>query len=404
MEQPWCWPCHTNLFSDIHCSKLNGQISISAHRGYRALAFVPIGTQRFQDLSRSTKLLGRLQYSSLALCSRCMPSQPGSSAAKRQPQQRLLLLDIFGTLLQPRMPPAHQYAAVSRFFGLPITDASAQKAFKVALKHMNALHPNYGRDSGLAGGAETWWTQIVQATITQGIVNDELVGSICEAEQLYHKFNHNGSLVKAIFRRFESADAYMLFPDVEPFLKQLQEITQTRCGGQLTVALASNSDGRILQACKTLGLDQFVDCSAAVFASEATKNSNTEPAIGTADDATNTGKSFLYQAKPSPVNGFSRGAAALSYDVGHAKPASEFFHSVLRLHRASHQGEASAKVYYVGDDFEEDAVGAARAQADITGIWLDRSNSEKTSERLHPEGHFQVIRVSSLMDVLKCIT
>ncbi|CAO1623538.1 unnamed protein product [Parajaminaea phylloscopi] len=306
----------------------------------------------------------------------------------------LIALDIFNTLLRPRIPPAHQYAAVARKYDLPITDETASQTFKAAYKHWNATYPNYGHGSSLTGGAITWWTQVIHQTITRALVIDGVASDDGEAEQLLLAQGHQRGLTQEIFRRFASADAYMLFPDVLPFFERLDKWAATR-EGQVTVALASNSDEAILLACESLGLDRFVRCDTSAVAESTDLRHERLDAIPTGHDTPKalTGTKMLKATRHSA--GLIRGPATLSYEVGHAKPSAEFFRAVLRRNSGAGSTDAAAEAFYVGDDLEEDVMSATRSGLQMTGIWLDREGVGSQQRRA------SCIRIGSLDELFE---
>lgn len=76
------------------------------------------------------------------------------------PRHLLLCLDAFGTIFIPKRPVAEQYAAIARQCGLKdIRTAQVDDAFRSAFAKYAALHPNYGRATGM--GAERWWSEVI---------------------------------------------------------------------------------------------------------------------------------------------------------------------------------------------------------------------------------------------------
>ncbi|PWN24735.1 hypothetical protein BDZ90DRAFT_224375 [Jaminaea rosea] len=300
-------------------------------------------------------------------------SIPGVSSP--QPPIRLILIDIFNTLLRPNPPPAHQYAKIARHgrFSLPghlLKDEPVSLAFKAAMKKQLALHPNYGRDTlpPLPDGeaaADRWWRLVIKETIVDALsVYSEGKCSKKRAKELWAPAERRGICEEILLRFGKGGQAYELLEDVEPFLRGLAERNAKAKGGrEVRIVLASNSDERILDACAALGLGEG------------------------GQDVEDRGR--------------DRDGALLSYDLGHCKPSASFFSEALRLAGGGEGNEAAIKgeeVLYVGDDLHEDAVAARDSGTGITGVWLDREEKGRGDGKM--EGVKRVVSLSEVLDLV----
>ncbi|SPO23348.1 uncharacterized protein UTRI_02026 [Ustilago trichophora] len=253
---------------------------------------------------------------------------------------RLVLFDAFDTLVTPRSAPHLQYAAVARQYGFNVCDNDVKSAFKQAFRATSIEHPNYGLESGIASPDE-WWKLVIQRTFSPHLHS-------CVSSQ--HYSDRIDSLSHTLVTRFGTSEAYHLFDDVIPTLRTLSR-TYTADGRPLQLALATNSDSRILSVLKSFGLDQFLELD---VASAQTKTSG----------------------------------PTLSYFEKCAKPDSRFFHAAIR--RASFSATAetlnAANVLYVGDQLHEDFWGATNAG--LQAAWLQRpTNFQSNQPYQHIDNH-----------------
>ncbi|SPO22031.1 uncharacterized protein UTRI_02026_B [Ustilago trichophora] len=249
---------------------------------------------------------------------------------------RLVLFDAFDTLVTPRPAPHLQYAAVAREYGLNVCDNDVKSAFKQAFRTTSIEHPNYGLESDIASPDE-WWKLVIQRTFSPHL------HSRVSSQQYLDSID---SLSHRLVTRFGTSEAYHLFDDVVPTLRRLSQ-TQTGDGRPLQLALATNSDSRILSVLKSFGLDQFLELDVASWQTKTT-------------------------------------GPTLSYFEKCAKPDSRFFHAAVR--RASFSATVgtlnAANVLYVGDQLHEDFWGATNAG--LQAAWLQRPT---TSESNQPYQH-----------------
>lgn len=72
---------------------------------------------------------------------------------------KLITFDVTGTLMVQRPPISVKYIEAAKRFGVSVNNEDLMPIFKTQYKALDALHPNFGRDSGI--GWEAWWTTIV---------------------------------------------------------------------------------------------------------------------------------------------------------------------------------------------------------------------------------------------------
>lgn len=241
---------------------------------------------------------------------------------------RLILFDAFDTLVTPRSAPHLQYAAVAKQHGLRVSDNDVKSAFKHAFRATSVEHPNYGLDTDIAS-PDQWWELVIQRTFAphlhSEVTRDQYKSSIA-------------SLSQRLVTRFGTEEAYHLFEDVVPSLERL---TQIRSGDHapVSMALATNSDSRILSVLKSFGLDRFLELD---------------------------------------VSALSTTGPTLSYFEKCAKPDRSFFHAAFRRNQDTGMKLEAANVLYVGDQLYEDFWGAT--EAGLQAAWLQRSSTLETNQ------------------------
>lgn len=255
---------------------------------------------------------------------------------------RLILFDAFDTLVTPRSAPHLQYAAVAREYGLSVSDDDVKSAFRQAFRTTSVEHPNYGLETDIASPDE-WWKLVIQRTFSpclhSGITSEQYATTI---EPLSHR----------LVTRFGTSEAYNLFEDVVPTLERL---THMRAGDEGTVrlALATNSDSRILSVLKSFGLDRFVELD---VGSESLSHAPGMTAAGT----------------------IKRSGPTLSYFEKCAKPDPRFFEAAIRRASSDNDMIKAANVLYVGDQLHEDFWGAT--DASLQAAWLQRSTGLESNQ------------------------
>lgn len=296
---------------------------------------------------------------------------------------KAIIFDAFDTLITPRIAPYLQYAEEARKVGLQdVQDEKVRIAFKHSFKQLAKRYPIYGLNTGLSS-PDDWWTELIQQT---------LIGSGIRQKEVKEVM---GSLGPRLLDRFGSAKAYKLAEGVPDVFEKVND-GSLNITSPLTLSLATNSDQRILNACKDLGLGEHLDL-------DVVYDPIREP--------TNIAEQEL--GSPNKKNRVPVSGPTLSYDVGFEKPSKEFFHSsVQRIFPVSDKmsnqkgpltlEDMCRQTLYVGDSFEEDYLGAK--SAGLQAAWLRRQQPELTKEqidRLAPNE--KVVELISILDIVNLI-
>ena len=159
------------------------------------------------------------------------------------PRSLLITLDAYGTLYQPRHSIANQYLHLAKESGLQCNTSPEHfsQYFNRAFKAQSASHPNYGKAIGMT--PETWWATVISEAFRPLL-------------QPGHELPK--PLTGMLLRRFSGSEAYELFSDTKEFFQQIRSWRQgenPHVGpSQLVVGVLSNSDPRITQVLRGLGL------------------------------------------------------------------------------------------------------------------------------------------------------
>ncbi|KAL1408668.1 hypothetical protein Q8F55_005481 [Vanrija albida] len=156
-----------------------------------------------------------------------------------RPPVRLVLFDVFDTLVTPRLPVHEQYAAEALRLGLRVTPASVKAGFRPAFKEMNAQYPLYGKHAAPPLSPEQWWS---------ALINQCMLHAGAGAPELEAK---GPALASALLGRFESEVGYRAFDDSLPTLRGLRELG-------IKTSVVSNADPRILLTLTALGIEDLL--------------------------------------------------------------------------------------------------------------------------------------------------
>ncbi|WOO82565.1 Haloacid dehalogenase-like hydrolase domain-containing protein 3 [Vanrija pseudolonga] len=156
-----------------------------------------------------------------------------------RPPVRLVLFDVFDTLVTPRLPVHDQYAAEAVRLGLRVTPAGVKAGFRPAFKEMNAQYPLYGKHSVPPLTPEKWWSTLIHKC---------MVHAGAGASEVDQK---GSELAAALLKRFESEVGYRAFEDTMPTLRGLRELG-------IKTSVVSNADPRINLTLTALGIEDLL--------------------------------------------------------------------------------------------------------------------------------------------------
>lgn len=237
------------------------------------------------------------------------PSKMIRETEDKFPKPILLSFDAFGTLYRPKKPVAEQYHEISsKEFGIKTSLKSITTRFPQIYKELQGEYPNYGKDSVTITNCDEWWLElIIRLFDIPHYKDDEMSSKLCN-----RLLNH-----------FTGSDAYELFDDVIPALEQLHQ-------RDIRLIISSNSDHRLLEIVKNLGLSEYFGVS---------------------------------------IN--------MSYDLEASKPERKFFSEIAKryINSSSKYLDQVERYWHIGDSYEEDYVGSVKAG--WNGILLDRGRNSK---------------------------
>lgn len=212
---------------------------------------------------------------------------------------QVIFFDAVGTLFGVRGSVGEVYRKIAEQHQVRVSAEVLDLAF---YKSFKAAHPPIfpGRQAAELPQLEfEWWQAIAQQTFEQaGVLN---------------QFSDFSEFFVELYRYFETAEPWYLYPDVVPTLEKLRD-------RGIAIGVLSNFDSRLYAVLTALNLADF----------------------------------------------FS--SVTISTEVGAAKPSPEIFQAALDKHDCSAQLS-----WHVGDSLEEDYK-AAKA-AGLRGIWLDRKKN-----------------------------
>jgi putative hydrolase of the HAD superfamily len=196
---------------------------------------------------------------------------------------KAIFFDAAGTLFRVHGSVGAAYANVAARHGVAVSAAEIAPRFRAAFRDMPPLCFPGVPAAELPQRERAWWKRVVTATFAGCQFGD------------FDAFFHD------LFEHFACADAWELFPDVQPALTELK-------GRGLRLGVVSNFDGRLTAVCAGLGIAR---CFATIV---------------------------------------------MSGRVGHAKPDPRIFAIALRR-----LGVAATEAVHVGDSETDDVEGAQAA-------------------------------------------
>ncbi|CAK9440439.1 uncharacterized protein LODBEIA_P45390 [Lodderomyces beijingensis] len=246
---------------------------------------------------------------------------------KKFPPPNVISFDLFGTLYKPKKPVPEQYYDISHDeFGIAKSAQSIEKDFPRVYSQLQKEYPNYGKGHPQFEHCDAWWRELILRLYGLDKYSDE-------TKALSHRLIHH----------FTSEQAYDLYADVLPTLETLQS-------HGVKMVVASNSDSRALTILQSLNIKHFFQC----------------------------------------VESWHCSGIFLSYDYDHAKPDKALFDQVAtRMYRSVKDPHFRGKsppvsfldaCWHVGDDHDQDFVGAIRAG--WNGVLLDREGKSPLGQGL----------------------
>ncbi len=212
---------------------------------------------------------------------------------------RVVFFDVAGTLIRVRDGVGAQYARVAARFGVTVDPAALAREFPRAFRAAPLMAFPGARPEAVPGlERETW----------RGIVRDVFAGAGSLAAFAPGAFD---AYFDAVYRHFEDASVWEVYPDVAPALLSLR-------GLGCSLGVVSNFDSRVVRILEGLALAPW-------FAS-----------------------------------------VTLSSEVGVTKPGPAIFARALARH-----GAEPAEALHVGDSPVEDAEGARAAG--LAAVLIDRA-------------------------------
>lgn len=209
---------------------------------------------------------------------------------------KVIFLDAVGTLFGVRDSVGVVYGAIARQFGVDADEHALNSAFYHSFRTASPMaFPGTPIDEIPTREFEWWWA-IAYKTFEQ-------VGVLSQFSQFDDFF-------AALYRHFETADPWFVYPDVLPALEYWRK-------QGISLAVVSNFDSRIHSVLPALGLSAYFD------------------------------------------------SVTISTEVGAAKPDPRVFETALKKH-----GCLATEAWHIGDSRREDCDGAKNLG--IRAIWLKR--------------------------------
>ena len=224
------------------------------------------------------------------------------------PKPNFISFDLHDSLYAPRFPIEQQYHEIaSKEFGIHKSTESIKEDFVRIKAYLQEVYPNYGKNSEDIKDSDEWWLLLIVKLFQVPHFKDD---------------QNSANLCSRLLTHFTGQKAYKLFDDVIPTLEHLRL-------SDIPLIACSNSDTRIFDIAKNLGISQYFD---RIF---------------------------------------------LSYDLETTKPSKSFYDKVAISMMSSavtkeNKSQYLEKCWHVGDHKEKDYLGAVRSG--WNGILLDRTN------------------------------
>lgn len=157
---------------------------------------------------------------------------------KRMVKPKVISLDAFGTLYQPREPISLQYYKVAQKFGIEKPEDEIRDEFPVVYAKLMAKYPNWGKSSSAITSSDEWWLELIVT-----LFNLESFRTNAQSKRF----------CDTLLTHFITRDAYRVCDHVNVVLEGLHRHREIR------TIVSSNSDSRLIKILQNLGLYEFID-------------------------------------------------------------------------------------------------------------------------------------------------
>jgi FMN phosphatase YigB (HAD superfamily) len=302
----------------------------------------------------------------------------------RRRRTLLLTFDAFETLFYPHPPVPDQYAAIGHDFGLSRTAVTPDK-LKAAFKDVYCVqakrYPNYGRADvlkGQYGGPKQWWEEVIRGSFGSVLAAEKNGDSLQTGAGVTGVCDHGdidlpSGLIETLLNRFAGDGGYTLYDDVAPFFARMRELRAspgTTLFDRIVLGVISNSDDRVPEVLKSLGL-RVGDTRA-----DEDRSSMELPGFEERDSSQKCqpqGPNTSYKNNTQPDTDLD--LVITSYEAGEEKPNKLIFDIAKRQARLLARSDAHTRgstpagrdeaddwtCIHIGDDYQKDYVGATGA-------------------------------------------
>ncbi|NIP97192.1 MAG: hypothetical protein GWO24_28670, partial [Akkermansiaceae bacterium] len=176
-----------------------------------------------------------------------LPFPPGNCSTSTNPVNTVtLLLDAVGTLIQPSEPVGRTYAGhLAAATGISVEPTRMQSAFLDALG--SAATPDYSLHPFGHAAEYAWWRDLV-SSVLQSLGGEAAQFAACRLSTC--DLPTFDSYFESLFTHYADPDAWVLFPEVLPFLAEASKLG--------TPAVVSNFDDRLAPILAGLGTGPFL--------------------------------------------------------------------------------------------------------------------------------------------------
>lgn len=324
----------------------------------------------------------------------CTATRSIAQTSIRRRRTLLLTFDAFETLFYPHPPVPDQYAAAGHDFGLSRTTVTPDRlkaAFKDVYRVQAGRYPNYGRADvlkGQYGGPKQWWEDVIRGSFRQVLAAETKGDSLQTGAGVrdHGDIDLPSGMIETLLNRFAGDGGYTLYDDVAPFFARMRDLrasSSTTPFDRIVLGVISNSDDRVPEVLKSLGL-RVGDTRA-----DEDRSSMELPGFeerGSSQKAQPQDSNATYE-NTQPYADID--LVITSYEAGEEKPNKLIFDVAKRQARllvrsdAHTHGSTPAGLdegddwtcIHIGDDYQKDYVGATGAG--WQSYYLERNGGEE---------------------------